>query len=184
MDVVSIRSRRVPLAQASPWTLERLGAPAYAIVVAGIPGPQGSKRHLGRGILVESSKKVRPWREAVVKAVEEAREGTSWATLDLPVVMDLVFTMPRPQSAPKRRRALPDRRPDVDKLTRSTLDALVTARVMHEDSRVVAFRRLEKLYANDLEDSDALSHPGAVIRVWGVDTAALAAAAALAQVAS
>ena len=30
--------------------------------VIGIPGAQGSKRHVGNGVMVESSKKVKPWR--------------------------------------------------------------------------------------------------------------------------
>lgn len=47
------------------------------IVVHGQPAPQGSKRafvnkHTGRAALVESSKKVQPWRQAVVgRAVDD-----------------------------------------------------------------------------------------------------------------
>jgi len=33
------------------------------IPVLGIPAAQGSKKHVGRGILIESSKKVAPWRQ-------------------------------------------------------------------------------------------------------------------------
>jgi Holliday junction resolvase RusA-like endonuclease len=39
----------------------------------------------------------------------------------------MVFTLKKPRSAPKRRPSWPDRRPDIDKLLRSTFDALVSA---------------------------------------------------------
>ena len=35
------------------------------VFIPGVPAPQGSKRHVGGGRLVESSKKVKPWRRAV-----------------------------------------------------------------------------------------------------------------------
>jgi crossover junction endodeoxyribonuclease RusA len=35
------------------------------IRINGIPAPQGSKRHVGNGVMIESSKAVGPWREAV-----------------------------------------------------------------------------------------------------------------------
>ena len=41
--------------------------------VEGIPASQGSKRHVGRGILIESSKRVKPWRSDVRIAAQEAR---------------------------------------------------------------------------------------------------------------
>lgn len=50
------------------------------------------------------------------------------------VVID--FYLPRPASAPKHR-ALPDRRSDLDRLIRSTLDALTTAGAVQDDARVV-----------------------------------------------
>ena len=47
-----------------------------AFDVFGLPGPQGSKRFVGRtktgrGLMVESSAKVKPWREAVKWAARE-----------------------------------------------------------------------------------------------------------------
>ena len=54
-------------------------------VVHGMPAPQGSKKFVGlsksgRGLLVESSKKVKPWRQDVVAAAIEARGSTRSAT--------------------------------------------------------------------------------------------------------
>ena len=45
------------------------------INVLGTPAPQGSKRHVGRGIMVESSRLVGPWREAVKAAVAATYPG-------------------------------------------------------------------------------------------------------------
>ena len=113
------------------------------LYVHGHPAPQGSKRHVGRGVMVESSKYVRPWREAVVgEAIRTGHTGTSIAE---PCTVDVRFYFPRPQahygkaglkdSAP----AVPSRRSagDIDKLVRSTLDALVQASVLADDSLVV-----------------------------------------------
>lgn len=121
------------------------------INVVGAPGPQGSKRHVGRGIMIESSKKVVPWREAV-----------KWAALTVgafirgPVSVDVTFYLQKPKSAKKD--ALPDKRPDLDKLVRSTFDALSDAGVWEDDSRVVSVAA-RKEYAVDRQ-------PGAKIMVW------------------
>ena len=74
----------------------------------------------------------------------------------------MIFTMRKPQSAPKRRTTLPDRRPDLDKLCRSTLDALVTAGTISDDARVIGIVA-RKVFPG--EGQDALSVPGAVIRI-------------------
>lgn len=140
------------------------------VVVYGMPGPQGSKRFVGvskrtgRGIMVESSAKVRPWREAVKLAALAARAGR--APIDGPVFARMVFTLPKPLSAPKRRRTWPDKKPDLSKLVRSTEDALSDAGVWRDDSRVVEYERVAKVYPG--EDVDALDAPGARIEVWGL----------------
>lgn len=128
------------------------------ITVWGIPGPQGSKRHVGNGVMVESSKKVKPWREAVKWAVREAGSPKFAG----PVCVLVIFSLPKPKSAPKRRVTMPDRKPDVDKLLRSTLDALTEMQVFEDDARVVDLRGLKE-YAGD-GYNDALDSPGA--RIW------------------
>lgn len=117
--------------------------------VIGTPAPQGSKRHVGRGILVESSSKVRPWREAVVTALTDA--GHAGTRLDSPVHVRVVFRLPRPAGhygslGIRRRHRLeaPAKRPDLDKLLRSTLDAVTTAAVIADDSRVVRVSALKR----------------------------------------
>ena len=43
-----------------------------AFPVIGTPAAQGSKRHLGNGVLVEQSKNVTPWRNTVAAAAHQA----------------------------------------------------------------------------------------------------------------
>lgn len=71
------------------------------ITVIGTPAPQGSKKFVGvkngRGILVESSKAVKPWRQAVVWAARE-----SGVKIPGPVIGQIIFTVRKPKSAPHR----------------------------------------------------------------------------------
>lgn len=138
------------------------------IVVRGTPAPQGSKSFkgmskAGRAILTESSKKVRPWRQDVKAAAEQLLALSGGQPIDAPVTVRMVFTLAKPQSAPKRRRTYPMRTPDLSKLARSTEDALSDAGVWADDARVVEYSRLAKVYPG--EDPDALSSPGAVIEI-------------------
>lgn len=131
---------------------------AINLRVYGIPGPQGSKRFVGhakngRGIMIESSKKVRPWRAAVKQAAVESRKKISG-----PVELFITFTLPRPKSV---KRALPDRKPDLSKLVRSTEDALTDAGIWEDDARVVTCFA-SKHYVGDFK---ALDSPGASITI-------------------
>ena len=132
------------------------------ITVIGTPGPQGSKRHVGHGVMIESSAKVKPWREAVVWAARESGlkiAGAVWA--------EMIFTVRKPKGAPKKRRTYPSTKPDLSKLLRSTEDALTDAGVWEDDARVIEYRRAAKVFPG--EDPDALDVPGAVIRVWSAE---------------
>jgi Holliday junction resolvase RusA-like endonuclease len=131
--------------------------------VYGLPAPQGSKRYVGNGVMIESSKKVKPWREAVKWAAREAMAAAGIASpIDAPLVASMTFTMPRPKSAPKSRRHA-DRKPDLSKLIRSTEDALTDAGLIADDARIVMFDRAAKVYPG--ECADALQSPGARIRL-------------------
>lgn len=151
------------------------------IRVYGLPGPMGSKRFVGtskagRGIMVESSKKVKPWREAVRWSAIEAMLRGNHATMDGPLWVSMVFTLPKPKSAPKTRQTWPDRTPDLSKLARSTEDALTDAGVWADDARVVEYTRLAKVFPG--EDEESLDRPGALIIISGLaDIAAMELAA-------
>lgn len=145
--------------------------PSLVIEVIGRPAPQGSKRHVGNGIMVESSKGVRPWRDAIRAAATAAAERHGWPlAVDRPFALTVVYTLARPaghnrsgqyadllrDNAP----TYPGTRPDLDKLIRSTLDALADAAVISDDSRVI---HLDATKAYPGGHLDALDAPGAII---------------------
>lgn len=148
---------------------EAWAGPVNVFVVHGVPAPQGSKRHVGGGVMVESSKKVKPWREAVKWAVLSRPEDAKTLGILGPVRVSVTFFLQRPgghygtgrnagvlkASAPE----YPAVKPDLDKIVRSTLDALTDAGVYRDDSQVVTLIS-EKLYGN----------PGALIAVQGLST--------------
>jgi len=141
------------------------------IVVYGEPAPQGSKKFVGmikgHGMLVESSKKVKPWRQDVVAAAVNVREAAGCpAPLDCALSVRMIFTLPKPKSAPKRKRIYAMRKPDVSKLARSTEDALTTAGIWTDDSRVVQYERLAKVYPR--EDAEALESSGVIIEIRSI----------------
>ena len=121
----------------------------------GIPAPQGSKRHVGNGVMVESSKKVTPWREAVKAAAEGAG-----SKLDGPLVVAMVFTLPRPKSA-KKDYVIPSKYPDLSKLARSTEDAISEVGLWEDDARVASYAVLMKVFP--AFHDWALPNPGVVV---------------------
>ncbi|MEU1908437.1 RusA family crossover junction endodeoxyribonuclease [Streptomyces hygroscopicus] len=156
---------------------------ALTVVVTGRPAPQGSKKYAGHrrnsasgrisAVLVEQSKRVKPWRALVTRAALDTMLDTHLTEpLDGPLAAEIVFTVVKPASAPKRRRTWPTTRHsgDLDKLQRSTFDGLADAQAIADDARIIRVTA-EKTFPG--EHPDALSTPGAVIRLYtltGADT--------------
>lgn len=157
-------------------------APALTITVHGRPAPQGSKRYAGHrrnaasgrisAVLVEQSKRVKPWRADVTAATKDAMNarwlaGDGEDVLDGPLEVHITFTALKPASAPKRRRTWPITRHsgDLDKLLRSTFDGIADAKAIADDSRIVRVTA-QKVFPHD--DPDALPEPGAVIRIYSL----------------
>lgn len=140
-----------------------LGETMITITVIGMPAPQGSKRHVGNGVMIESSKKVKPWREAVKWAALEYKMTRGSVHTGGAISLEVTFTMPRPKSA--KRGAVADKRPDLSKLVRSTEDALTESGAWEDDSRVIACLA-RKAFPG--QHPDALDVPGAVIRITAV----------------
>lgn len=117
------------------------------LTVYGNPTPQGSK-HVVRGILLDTNKdRLRTWREDVKLAgLAALADCPQWDRTTPCVLGSFVFTFRRPKHhhvAGDPARELRDNaprmhttRPDLDKLLRSTWDALGTAGVFHDDCRV------------------------------------------------
>lgn len=120
------------------------------VFVPGRPAPQGSKRYLGtkggKGITVESSKAVAPWRADIREqlrlalTVPESPSVGLAVPLQGPLSVTVSFVMPRPASAPKTRTPPAVKRPDLDKLARAVLDAIGSAGVWCDDSQVTELR--------------------------------------------
>lgn len=110
--------------------------------VNGQPAPQGSKRHVGNGRMIEASKKVGPWREAVKEAVSLL----DLEPLDGPLYIEMKFYLQKPKTV---KRALPIVPPDLDKLVRGLFDALTIAGVWLDDALVVEIGKTQKLYADE-----------------------------------
>ena len=126
----------------------------------------------GRARLTESSSKVKPWRQDVVAAVETflGRDyikvggpggGVAWGKelrgnlpLQMPLAVRVEFFIARPgyhfrtgKHAGVLKPTAPsyvDKKPDVDKLLRSTLDALTTSGLIRDDAQIVELRGVKR----------------------------------------
>ena len=110
--------------------------------VPGKAAPQGSKRHVGGGRMIESSRDLGPWRERVALAAHHAMSGQALMTGAVAVALE--FVLPRPVSTPKRVTPAAVKKPDVDKLARSCLDSM-TSVVFRDDSQVVRLSATKRL---------------------------------------
>lgn len=157
------------------------------IEAIGIPAPQGSKTRfpgkavIGRdgkptivgGGMRESSKKVKPWRESVAAFAMVAARRERWVAPPGPIRLVVVFHMPRikehfgtGRNAARLKDDAPKwhiKYPDLSKLVRSTEDALVTARVLVDDS-MIAVIEASKVYC------DPGQQPGATITIEPMDS--------------
>ncbi len=119
-------------------------------IIEGIPRPQGSKRHVGRGVMVESSKHVKEWRAfARLKAVL-AMEEQELIAKPKAVMLSVVFCFDRPKKHFTSKGLRPDApknhtsKPDSYKVLRALLDSM--SGVVFEDDSQVADVHFEKLY--------------------------------------
>jgi crossover junction endodeoxyribonuclease RusA len=141
-----------------------------SFTVRGLPAPQGSKRHVGRGVLVEmGGQKLKDWRSDVKAAAQSAMLDhcayPGHPFLRGPVGVSVCFTLPKPKSAPKSRRTWRDKRPDDDKLLRATLDGL-SGEVFADDAQIIEGHFYDSFPG---EHRLALDVPGAFIEVWQID---------------
>lgn len=111
--------------------------------VSGHPAPQGSKTGVatksGKVAMREANRRTKPWRSTVVDAVRE-QMPEDHRPIDGPILLVALYTMP-PMKRMPRTRIWPSRKGngsgDEDKLNRACCDALTTAGVWVDDSRVV-----------------------------------------------
>jgi len=99
--------------------------------VEGTPIPQGSKTAMvvnGRAVMFEANKKHKAWRDHV-----KATVGSLETPSTNPVRVELMFTFIRPKTVKREHMSV---KPDIDKLSRSVLDA-ITGGIVKDDSQVI-----------------------------------------------
>jgi Holliday junction resolvase RusA-like endonuclease len=155
-----------------------VGSPHRLDVVAyGLPAPQGSKRHVGRGILIDHNPDaLGTWREDVkLAALRAVALNPGWDRTYPALVGHFTFTMPRPRHHFRTGRFanelrgdaphLHSTRPDLDKLLRSTWDALTSAGAYADDCRLAQVYAI-KVYTGG--GPGALDRPGVSLSLAGV----------------
>ena len=132
--------------------------------VFGIPKPQGSKRVFNGRVVEAAGQGLKVWRRAVCEAVHNLPEDFEFLTG--PIRVEIDFYLERPASVTKKKRPFPIVPPDIDKLSRSTLDGIGQglesgkvgdSLVWGDDSQVVELIA-RKHYADERE-------PGATIEI-------------------
>lgn len=115
-----------------------------AFEVLGLPGSQGSKTKMPNGAMVEGGSKTgrertKAWRTAVAQTARDVAGGEPY---DGALHLTIEFRLPMPASRRKAIRELGrwphSVKPDIDKLTRATLDGLTAGGLIVDDARVFA----------------------------------------------
>ena len=121
----------------------------YIISVKGMESaPQGSKKHVGNGIMVETSKRLKSWRVEVNRRAKLIVDDI----IEEPVEVDVIFWFKRPlrhylpnkmlrQSAPTY--ITNKNKADIDKHCTALLDSL-TKSAFADDSQVVSLHAVKK----------------------------------------
>lgn len=142
--------------------------------IYGVPMPQGSKTAFvrgGRAVLVDGRNTAArsahaAWRQAVATATRDhLTDNPATSPFDEACSLAVTFLLPKPRSAPKKRR-FPDTRPDLDKLARALLDGIADGGLLASDARVVDIHAAKR-WAND-PDGVSMA-PGALVTIRPAD---------------
>jgi Holliday junction resolvase RusA-like endonuclease len=136
--------------------------------VIGVAQPQGSTRAFvpkgwTRPIITTANPKNKGWRDTIASAASFALQTPEHAGRFFagPVALEVTFYLPRPKALLTKRLARVDvphtKKPDTDKLVRSTKDALSQV-IWHDDSQVTDLVARKRYCAEG-------EHPRAVITV-------------------
>ena len=128
------------------------------------PAPKGSYRFI-RGHAIPMSKREKPWRTMVKTAARAAMIDKNWCHVEKPdcVAVCIAFRIKAPKRLIEKAGtvspfAAPTNPPDIDKLARCVLDALIDADVWCDDSQVCELHCTKAYVPTDEEE-------GAVITV-------------------
>lgn len=119
----------------------------FCFVVPGDPVQQGSMNAFAHGTRIVMVHQKGADLTSYRTKVAQAALGCGIPVIDGPVHVGIQFYIKRPKSAPKHKRPLPHKRPDLDKFVRAVLDALTG--VCYGDDGAVVQIVAAKHYADD-----------------------------------
>ena len=107
---------------------------SFRLFVPGTPRPQGSKRHVGNGRMIEANPHHKGWRDEIIISAKAAMGVQELVKFEGPLKIDMLFELPKGSTV---KRYSPAVKPDLDKLARTVFDALELAGVVSNDSQIV-----------------------------------------------
>ena len=115
----------------------------FLFVVPGEPIGQGSMKHIGNGRMIASNdKKLRPWRKAIVDAIQSKLAADNVEIFfNGPTKLEVEFCIERPKTV---KREYPITPYDADKLVRALGDGCTDSGVISDDAifvNIVASKR-------------------------------------------
>lgn len=121
----------------------------FEIAVPGRPRPKGSMRAVQNraqtgAYLIHDNKRTKPWQRDIEKAARLFFCGDPLAS---GIKLEIAFWFHKPALATKKNRPYPTVKPDLDKLTRTVLDAL-SGIVYLDDCQVISID-VTKRYSTD-----------------------------------
>lgn len=144
-----------------------------SFIVYGKPQSRGSKIAVmsksGRGFVRDSNKHSKPWMQAVTAQAGEAMRGGSVLTGPVELVVTFYFNRPKSHygtggNANKLKSNAPihvPKKPDLSKLIRGLEDGM-TGVVYRDDSQIVRYRSIEKVYTEGQERTEVAVQPVAM----------------------
>jgi len=129
-----------------------LAIPLRVEVTGRQPRPQGSMVSR-RNHVVDSNPQHRIWRTHLAKVIEASAKSQGYLPQVVGVRVTIQFRFGRPRKAIQERMRIPftGETPDIDKLSRSALDALQEARIIRNDCQVVILAS-SKIYVDNVDD--------------------------------
>ena len=134
--------------------------PILQFEVVGRPAPQGSKSlarlRNGRTVMIDASKRLRPWRNSIAAAAVEAGATVTDAPVSLVIVARYSHAVSHRRADGAIKASVPIRPAyaDADKLARAVCDALTG--VAYRDDRQVARLLVERVWCKDGESEGAI----------------------------
>lgn len=126
-------------------------ADSVSFTVYGGAKPAGSKKHVGKGIIVDANPQSRGWKKTVAQVAGKAMEEAQLPLFRGPIEASFVFYRRRPKSHFRKDGTVkpsapiyPMPKPDVLKLARAVEDGLIG--VVYDDDAQIVTEHLDKRY--------------------------------------